>query len=161
MSGIHLDQADYCNITNINTSNNHFGIDLDSSNNNTIINNKVSDNNHYGICLFYSFNNSITNNIVLNNYEGLSVYGSSSNNTLTNNNASSNNYGIRFDESSNNLIYLNTFINNSDNVAPSCSTNIWNSTEKITYNYSGSTVTNYLGNHWDDYSDVDGDNDGI
>jgi hypothetical protein len=41
------------------------------------------------------------------------------------------------------------------------STNIWNSTEKITYTYNSSTYTNYLGNYWDDYTDTDADSDGI
>jgi len=38
-------------------------------------------------------------------------------------------------------------------VHSSDSTNIWNSTEKITYTYHDSTYTNYLGNYWDDYKE--------
>ncbi len=44
-------------------------------------------------------------------------------------------------------------MNNTDNVYSDLSTNIWNSMEKITYTYNGSTHTNYLGNYWDDYKE--------
>jgi hypothetical protein len=47
------------------------------------------------------------------------------------------------------------------NVLSNNSTNIWNSTQPITHTYNGSTYTNYLGNYWDDYTDIDSDNDGI
>ena len=40
-----------------------------------------------------------------------------------------------------------------DNVYSYNSTNIWNSTSKITYTYNGNTYTNYLGNYWDDYKE--------
>ncbi|MCK4733646.1 MAG: hypothetical protein KAT65_14425, partial [Methanophagales archaeon] len=86
----------------------------------------------------------------------------SNNNTITGNNVSNNNRnGIYLQSSSNNKIYINNFINNTDNVYSTSSTNIWNSTEEITYTYNGSTYTNYTGNYWDDYTDVDANNDGI
>jgi len=56
-------------------------------------------------------------------------------------------------------IYLNNFINNTYNAYSYNSTNIWNSTEKITYR--GSTFTNYMGNYWDDYNGSDDNGDGI
>ena len=52
-------------------------------------------------------------------------------------------------------------MNNRYNVYFPDSTNIWNSTSKITYVYKGKTFANYLGNYWDDYTDVDTDTDGI
>jgi len=70
-------------------------------------------------------------------------------------------YGITLWDSSNNIIYLNNFINNKDQVYSDSSTNIWNSTEKITYTYNGSQHTNYLGNYWSDYKGSDADEDGI
>ncbi len=39
--------------------------------------------------------------------------------------------------------------------------NIWNSTEKITYTYNGNIYTNYLGNYWAGYDEVDATGDGI
>ena len=86
----------------------------------------------------------------------------SSNITIKNNTCSSNNgAGISCRFSNNNLIYLNNFINNADNVHSYDSTNIWNSTEKITYTYSEATYTNCLGNYWDDYTGSDLNEDGI
>jgi hypothetical protein len=63
--------------------------------------------------------------------------------------------------SNNNEIYLNNFINNADNVYPTGSINIWNSTLKMTYAYNGNTYTNYLGNYWSDYGGSDINMDGI
>jgi len=63
--------------------------------------------------------------------------------------------------SNNNIIYLNNFINNTDQAYSYASTNIWNSTGKITYTYKGKTYTNYMGNYWDDYTGSDADEDGI
>jgi len=74
------------------------------------------------------------------------------NNTMTNNNVSHNQLGIHLCHS-NSIIYLNNFINNTDNVYSYNSTNIWNSTEKITYTYNGSVFEGYLGNYWDDYKE--------
>ena len=81
--------------------------------------------------------------------------------TIKNNTCSNNYYGIYLGYSNNNTIYLNNFINNTDNVYSYDSTNIWNSTSKITYNYSGATYENYLGNYWGDYTGKDANKDGI
>ena len=106
------------------------GIFLLDSNDNNISNNNCSHNSNYGISLMYSNSSGIVNTTC-------------SNNTV----------GIVLADSSHNIIYHNNFINNVDNVVSYNSTNIWNSTEKITYTYNGSTYTDYLGNYWSDYED--------
>ena len=125
-------------VENLNLSYATVGVEFWNTSNGKIINNTAS-NNEIGIWIDYSSNNSITNNTV----------------------SSNNWYGIVLDYSSNNIIYLNNFINNTDNVYSYSSTNIWNSTSKITYTYNGSQYMNYLGNYWDDYTGTDTNNDGI
>jgi len=152
--GIELAYTTESKISNNNVSNSGYGIYLCYSSNNSITNNNAS-NNEYGICLCSSCNNNITNNIVSNNGYGIYLHWSSNYNTITSNTVNSNKWtGIRlYSCSNNNTIYHNNFINNTDNVYSSDSTNIWNSTSKITYIYNGSTYTNYLGNYWDNYKD--------
>ena len=63
--------------------------------------------------------------------------------------------------SSKNKFYRNNFINNAEDVYSYDSTNIWDSTSKITYTYNGTQYTSYLGNYWSDYKGSDADGDGI
>lgn len=150
--GIDLFRTNDSKIMNNNVKSNRYGIHFRKSSNNLLVNNIVSMNN-IGIYLFSSSDiNMLMKNNVSNSGSGI-IIGYSSNNTLTYNNASNNGLGIEVYESSNNKIYLNNFINNTDNVFSAISPNFWNSTEKITYTYSGSTYTNYLGNYWSDYKE--------
>ncbi|RLI14309.1 hypothetical protein DRO49_06310, partial [Candidatus Bathyarchaeota archaeon] len=159
--GIYLyDSSNNIMANNIVSSNIDYGIDLGSSSSNTIANNTVS-NNDDGIYLWESSNNIMANNTLLNNDYGIRLDYSSNNIVANNTVSSNNNEGIRLYKSSNNIIYLNNFINNTYQVSSFSSTNIWNSTEKITYTYKGKTYENYLGNYWNDYNGSDANGDGI
>ena len=162
--GIHLLKTNNSKITENNISSNYIhGICLDDSSNNTVCNNNINSNNRHGIYLWLlSNNNTINENIIkLNSVDGIHL-AFSSNNTICNNNILNNwEYGIYLVvHSTLNRIYLNNFMNNSNNVYSSAK-NIWNSLEKITYIYNGSTYENYLGNYWSDYNGTDVDKDGI
>ncbi len=136
-------------------SNNKEGIGLwHSSSNNTFTGNSLSNNIWYGIYLYNSSNNSIIGNTVCNNGEGFWFY-SSNNNKITGNIVCNNGDGIcLYYSSSNNKIFLNNFINNTANAFSfHDATNIWNSTDEITYTCKYSTHTNYLGNYWSDYKE--------
>jgi len=162
--GICLYSSNNNTLTNNTASpNNGDGIYLSSSSNNILANNNANSNKHYGIRLWYSNNNNtVVNNTISNNFRGIDLSFDSGNNDIMNNNISNNHHsGINLWGSSNNRIYLNNFIDNMYNVDSSSSTNTWNSTEKISYTYNGSTYTNYLGNYWSDYTDVDANDDGM
>jgi len=188
--GVYLKSSnDNALINNTINSNANHGIYLYSSSDNMISNNTAL-NNAYGVGLRYSKNNTLTNNTALNNARGIELVDSinnmvtssnitnnscdgifmwySCNNIIVNNNVSNNYYGVRTHlkyQSKNNIFYLNNFINNTYNVlcaVPSFTySNIWNSIEKITYTYNGSTYTSYMGNYYDNYRGSDANNDGI
>ena len=158
--GIVVAFSSYIAISNNICTNNGHGISLRDSNNSKISNN-ICANNGYGIPLRDSNNNNISNNICTNNGHGIYLW-NSNDNSISNNNCSNNRYGISFHSSYNSSIYLNNFINSTfKTVDSSDSTNIWNTTSPIAYTYNGKTYTNYLGNYWDDYTDVDSEHDGI
>ena len=84
-AGIHLEGAEYCNISNNKVMYNHDGIELDFSANNTIKNNNVSFNRENGIEIDPISNNTlIENNTIFGGRCELFLYGSF-NNTLINN----------------------------------------------------------------------------
>jgi parallel beta-helix repeat protein len=137
---------------------------LFKSNGNSLIRNVANTNKNLGIYLDDATENKIRNNNASNNYCGIWLEDDSSNNTVTKNIYSNNErYGIGLGCWSNNKIYLNDFNDNEENVYLHHveSSNIWNSTEKITYTYKGKTYTNNLGNYWSDYTDTDSNKDGI
>ena len=159
--GIEVAFSSNITIKNNNCLSNRASIYLWYSNSSSISNNNCS-NSWSGIRLYESNNNSISkNNCLSNNYYGIDLYESNNNSILKNNCFLNNLGGIFLGYSNNNVIYLNNFINNTNNVYSYKSTNIWNSTEKITYTYNGSTYTNYLGDYWNDYifegNDTNGD----
>lgn len=182
---IFLGSCSNCNVTNNNCSNNTSGIQVQSSSgciiasnacnsnfgsdgiclhdsvDNTVQNNECRSNGHVGITIYCSDSNVVAHNECSSSLTGIDVY-DSSDNTIANNNLTHNDTGIRFFESSSaNTIYLNNFIDYRYNSYGQDSRNTWNSPDEITYMYSGNIYTNYLGNHWDDYTGSDVDRDGI
>ena len=74
-SGVYLYNAKYCNIFDIITCENFFGIYLGSgSNKNTLTGSDVFNNTNCGIAVYSSFNNNLTNNNALNNKYGIAIY---------------------------------------------------------------------------------------
>jgi parallel beta-helix repeat protein len=71
-SGIYVYQCSNVTIRNCNITNNHWGIFLLESSNNTIVGNHITTNYMYGIyLLFDSNNNNISGNSITNNYCGI------------------------------------------------------------------------------------------
>ena len=130
------------------------GIWVLRSENNTITNNDCNNCDWDGISIQDSNNNNVSGNECINNNNGITLK-NSNNNIISRNNCKNNNLfnGMYIKNSSDNTIYLNNLIDNTNNVYPPASTNIWNSTEKITYTYKGKTYTNCLGNYWSDYKE--------
>jgi parallel beta-helix repeat protein len=149
MAGIYLCQVDHCIISGNNISENSSGIVLEDSNNNMITKNNLGGNEYYGISLTGSNNNTVMkNNISSDKISG--GFGPS--------------VGITLRVSSGNIVCLNNFKNPVKNFSYSSwyeTTNIWDSTSKITYTYKGKTYTNNLGNYWEDYKGIDAGGDGI
>jgi len=90
-----------------------YGIYLDSSNNNTLINNNCSSNSNYGMWLYKSSNNTIVGNDCSNNaYYGISI-DTSNNDTLSSNTCNYNDdAGIQLSSSKNNRLLGNEASNN-------------------------------------------------
>jgi len=148
-------------LVNNNISYNGMGLTLSDARDSDILNNLIFGSWWgNGIAMWNSENNTLINNTINLNWGGISLDERSNNNTISGNNISDNGFGI-IAYSNNNIIYLNNFINNKDQVYSDSPTNIWNSTEQITYTYNGIQYTNYLGNYWSDYKGSDADGDGI
>jgi len=111
-SGIRLESNNNTIMDN-NISNNVHGIFAIRSQNNIIINNFCSNNENEGIVLYYhSDNNLLDNNSCMDNQKGIYLWHYSINNSITNNTCSNNGDGIFIEESNNNTISGNLLIGN-------------------------------------------------
>jgi parallel beta-helix repeat protein len=149
-NGIYIETS--CNNTitgNTITDNNNHGILLeDSSDNNTITGNNITDNNYAGIDLWYSSdNNTITGNTIDNNGDGISLE-YSSDNTITGNTIRDNNDdGIELWYSSDsNTITGNTIDNNGDGISLSGSSD--NTIKDNVFQSNGIVIYGYILEHW-------------
>ncbi|MFW9903749.1 MAG: right-handed parallel beta-helix repeat-containing protein [Candidatus Thorarchaeota archaeon] len=100
-NGIFLRNVQYCTIIHNIITNCYSGIDIGSSNNNTIAYNSISHNNVSGIVSYDLKNSVISNNEIVNNIgTGIGGIGISR--------------GIHMDSSDSNILFNNTILNNSD-----------------------------------------------
>nr|MDO8083115.1 right-handed parallel beta-helix repeat-containing protein [Candidatus Freyarchaeota archaeon] len=145
------------------------GIMLSASSSYNIIENNTCSSGGYGYtpgAVGISLEDGSSNNAIKNNTCSSYSYGiliSSNSNIITANTFSYTGTGIWIINSNFSFIYSNNFVDNSHNVEVESwyLTNTWNSQEKITYTYKGTTYTNNLGNYWDDYTGSDANGDGI
>ena len=100
--------------------------------------NEISNSGSYGAHIYGVTGSVITRNTISNSY----------------------NPGIYLQSSSDNVIYLNNFMND-QNVYAQNSSNVWNSTQKISYTYRNTQYTSCMGNYWNGYTGNDSDDDGI
>jgi len=149
-TGIDISGRRQVTIQSVKIRNFGYGIMLEDSSNNTILRTNIA-NNTQGIQLSHgSSNNTIAgnnniisgNNITNNSESGISLFGSSNYNSINGNTITANSYGIFFQDrlSSNNSIYHNNFMNNTEQVYSSESTNTWD---------DGAGK----GNYWSDYEE--------
>ena len=144
--GVYARHCQNINISNnILNENQFYGIGLYQNSGSVIEYNTIESNGGEGIHLD-SINSKIIKNILNNNQIGISLYAPDCEirNNFVNNSASIGIYSYYGSE--NNLIYLNSFDSNNIN-ARDKGNNQWH--------------TESLGNYWDDYNEIDGDNNGI
>jgi len=140
--GIVLNSSSNNHINENNITENHGdGIYLYASSNNIISRNNITNNGNGIVLGSYSNYNSIRENNIANNGFGINLW-DSSNNSISGNNITANRYGgISSHYSSNNIIYHNNFINNSQqvNILASGYANLWDN--------------GIRGNYWSDYKE--------
>jgi parallel beta-helix repeat protein len=107
-SGIAMLEVLNCSISNINSTDNYYGIFLWKAHYNNIKNNRFFMNRGDGIHLFISSNNTVKENQVFTNAgRGIMIW-SSDENMVENNNASDNEEGIGLNGADNNILSNNT-----------------------------------------------------
>ncbi|UCE37256.1 MAG: right-handed parallel beta-helix repeat-containing protein [Thermoplasmata archaeon] len=122
LGGLLLDSSSNNRIVSNHISNSDDGIGIEqSSNNNIIADNNISSINYVGILIVASFNNMITNNKLSSCWMGIQIGGNwldnSSNNIVLGNNFSENMWGIYVHGTSENEIACNNFSGNDGGIA--------------------------------------------
>jgi parallel beta-helix repeat protein len=135
-SGIVIDKANGCNISDNILENNDHGILLNYTQNSYIANNDLT-NNWAGVELFNSSSSTIRNNNATNNEFGIWVY-LSNNNALSDNTATNNVYGLWLFNSKNNTLLNNHMSLNTYNFG------VWGS--DITHYTHGINTSNLVDN---------------
>jgi len=127
-----------------------------------ITNNWIDRNSGTGLyCYISGVGASIKENEISNSGSyGAHIYGVTGSVITRNTISNSYNLGIYLQSSSDNVIYLNNF-KNDQNIYAQNSSNVWNSTQKISYTYRNTQYTSCMGNYWDGYTGNDSDDDGI
>jgi len=110
--GLVLSGRSNVTIKNLEIKTFYYGIQLSSSNNNSISGNNITNNGYYGIDLIDSSNNTLSGNNITNNEASIHLQ-DSVNNNIHGNNMNNNGYGIVLAYSYNNTIYRNSILNNS------------------------------------------------
>ena len=143
--GILVMGSDNNKILEITITDSFRGLDLTASENNTVSGSYIA-NNDDGIALENTYNNIVENVITNNSDIGIFLNGAGYNNIIGNN-ITNNRRGIVVSLCYDNVIYHNNFVNNVNHVETDNSDGIWDNGEE--------------GNYWDDYTGLDGDEDGI
>jgi parallel beta-helix repeat protein len=108
-AGIHLKSVQNCHISQVNVTNNYYGIFLEQSSNNLLSNNDAMYNTKYGVYLEDSHANTISGTITKENPTGIYIVDSNGN-TLSDNEDSYSAYGLYLARSSDNTLLDNTVI---------------------------------------------------
>ena len=115
-------------------TNNGEGLLLAYTNNSRITDNNIIDN-HHGVALLMSFNNTLSKNTITGNYADGFYLELASNNTVSGNTIKNSWWGIQLYGSSNNLIYHNNFVDNTVQVHTEDSVNVWDDGYPSSGNY--------------------------
>jgi parallel beta-helix repeat protein len=148
--GIFFKESSYINFNNNKLrANLIIGINLVDSTNNEIIENEVISNHQRGISLEFSSNNNIVDNIVsLNNWDGIYIEQSTSNKIISNNITSNGKGGIYLFSSKSNIIEENRVVSNGNqgiNLGVSSDSNVI-ITNNVSLNYYGVYIVTSKGN---------------
>jgi len=169
-SGIFIDTpAKSCHILNnqcgiTHKQNNAFGIYLNATDNNMLINNQCAFNTENGIHIESSYKNSIINNQCMFNTKAGFHLEASQQNLFISNQSYQNDYGIllKMQSCRENVLYLNSFTDNDISSALSDNqSNQWNSPTNIQYQFNQNTYQSSMGNFYSDFSGADSFYDGI